>query len=127
MIRERALKVVLVVLGLLFLAGVYPLLQRSTPDFAQMMLSLYVTLGVFLLLASRKPSAHRSLIAFTAWSSFAHGAVMAMQVFRGMIPRSDLLNAVLPLFVIGAVLLVLAPAKPSAVRASAWRASAAEA
>ena len=41
-----------------------------------MMLSLYFTLGIFLLLAARDPSANRSLIAFTAWSSFAHAAVM---------------------------------------------------
>jgi uncharacterized membrane protein YoaK (UPF0700 family) len=43
-----------------------------------MMLSLYVALGIFLLLAARNPSAHRSVIAFAAWSSFAHGAVMAV-------------------------------------------------
>jgi hypothetical protein len=39
------------------------------------MLSLYVTLGIFLLLAARNPSANRSLVAFTAWSSFAHTTV----------------------------------------------------
>src|SRR5258708_17701489 len=44
-----------------------------------MMLSLYVTLGIFLLLAVRNPSANRSLIGFTAWSSFAHAAVMGVQ------------------------------------------------
>jgi len=78
--RERALTVVLVVVGLLFVATVYPLLflVRDEPTL-QMMLSLYVTLGVFLLLASRNPSAHRSLIAFAAWSSIAHASVMAVQ------------------------------------------------
>ena len=67
MIRERALKVVMVSVGLLFLAGAYPLIVmlRQEPALA-MMMSLYVTLGVFLLLASRNPSANRSLIAFTA-------------------------------------------------------------
>src|SRR3989442_3589054 len=75
---ERALKVVLVVVGLLFVAAVYPLLMfvRQEPALA-MMLSLYVTLGIFLLLAAGNPSANRSLIAFTAWSSFAHAALMA--------------------------------------------------
>src|SRR5216110_390497 len=73
---ERAMKVVLVVVGLLFVAAVYPLLifVRQEPALA-MMLSLYVTLGIFLLLAARNPSANRSLIAFTAWSSFAHAAL----------------------------------------------------
>ena len=78
MIRERALKVVMVSVGLLFLAGAYPLIVmlRQEPALA-MMMSLYVTLGVFLLLASRNPSANRSLIAFTAWSSLAHAVLCA--------------------------------------------------
>ena len=57
--RERVLKVVLVVLGLLFCAGVYPLvlMAKEEPALA-MMMSLYVTLGIFLLLAARNPSAN---------------------------------------------------------------------
>src|SRR5713101_7422810 len=109
--RERALKVVLVVVGLIFSALVYPLTMfvRQEPALA-MMLSLYVTLGVFLLLAARNPPANRSLIAFTAWSSFAHAAVMAVQAFRNLIPRGELLG-VAALVVIGVALIVLAPAK----------------
>src|SRR2546430_10998917 len=53
----------------------------------QMMLSIYVTLGVFLLLASRNPSANRSLIAFTAWSSFVHAVLMAGGGFSLAIAR----------------------------------------
>jgi len=83
-----------------------------------MMLSLYVTLGIFLLLAARKPSANRSLIAFTVWSSFAHAALMAVQAFRDFIPRREL--AGLAFFVVIAVaVIVLAPAKKSGERASA--------
>ena len=116
---ERALKVVLVVVGLLFVAGVYPLLMfvRQEPALA-MMLSLYVTLGIFLLLAGRDPSANRSLIAFTAWSSFAHAALMAVQAFRNFIPRTELLGVAL-FVVIGVTLIVLAPAKQSMQSASA--------
>jgi len=93
--RERALKAVLVVVGLLFVAGGYPLMMfvRQEPALA-MMLSLYVTLGIFLLLAARDPSANRSLIAFTAWSSFAHAALMAAQAFRNLIPRGELVGVV---------------------------------
>jgi hypothetical protein len=54
------------------------------------MLSLYVTLGIFLLIAARNPMANRSLIAFTAWSSFAHATVMAVQAFRNVIGRGEL-------------------------------------
>ncbi len=75
-----------------------------------MMLSLYVTLGVFLLLAIRDPSANRSLIAFTAWSSFAHAAVMGTQAFRDMIARGELIGVAV-LIVIGIALIALAPAK----------------
>jgi drug/metabolite transporter superfamily protein YnfA len=117
--RERALKVVLVLVGLLFVAGVYPLTMfvRQDPALA-MMLSLYVTLGVFLLLAARNPSAHRSLIAFTAWSSFAHAAVMGVQAFRNFIQRQEQIG-VAALIVIGVALIALAPAKQSGERVSA--------
>jgi len=119
MSRERALKVVLVVVGLIFFGLVYPLTMfvRQEPALA-MMLSLYVTLGIFLLLAARNPSANRSLIAFTAWSSFAHAALMGMQAFRNYIARTELLGVAL-FAVIGVTLIVLAPAKQSMQRASA--------
>jgi len=111
MIRERALKIVLVIVGLLFVATVYPVLQMHLEETEQMMLSIYVTLGVFLLLAARNPSAHRSLIAFAAWSSFAHAAVMAVQSLHDVAERAHLLVGALAFGVIGVALIVLAPAK----------------
>ena len=91
--REMALKIVLALVGLLFLALLYPLavFMRQEPALS-MMLSLYVTLGVFLLLAIRNPLASRSVIAFTAWSSFAHAAVMGTQALRNMISRGELIG-----------------------------------
>jgi len=121
-IRERALKVVLVLVGLLFLSGVYPTLAsvwRGEIDGDTMMLSLYVTLGVFLLLAVRNPSAHRTLIAFTAWSSFAHGAVMAALAYQNTSERRELLIAVAVLALIGVSLIALAPAKQAMAAQSA--------
>ena len=117
--RERSLKVVLVLVGLVFSALVYPLTMffRQEPALA-MMLSVYVTLGIFLLFASRNPSANRSLIAFTAWSSLAHAAVMGLQAYRNLIARGELIGVAV-LVVIGLTLIVLAPAKDSAVRAAA--------
>jgi len=121
MIRARALKVLLVLVGLLFLAGVYPVatdLWHANPSDTgdDMMLSLYVTLGVFLLLAVRNPSAHRSLIAFAAWSSFAHAAVMSALAFqpKQASDRAGFLGGSAVLVVIGLALIVLAPAKHSA-------------
>jgi len=117
--RERALKVVLALVGLLFSALVYPLVifARQEPALS-MMFSVYVTLGIFLLLAVRDPAANRSLIAFTAWSSLAHAVVMGVQAFRNMISRGEL-GGVAILVVIGIALIALAPAKQTAERASA--------
>jgi len=117
--RERALKVVLVLVGLLFAAGIYPLvttvrseLQPNIENALPMMLSLYVTLGVFLLVAARNPSANRSVIAFAAWSSFAHAAIMAVMAVHLANEREGLLMAGALFSLIGAVLIVLGP-KPS--------------
>jgi hypothetical protein len=116
--REVALKIVLAVVGVLFLALTYPLIifARQEPALS-MMFSLYVTLGVFLLLAIRNPSANRSLIAFTAWSSFAHAAVMGTQAMRNMIAQGEMIGVVV-LIVIGIILIALAPAKQRATIAA---------
>ena len=109
MIRERALKVVMVIVGLLFSAGVYPLtLFFAREPALAMMLSLYVTLGIFLLLAARNPPANRALIAFTAWSSLAHAAVMGAQAYRKLVDPGELIG-VAALIIIGVTLISLSP------------------
>jgi hypothetical protein len=109
--REVALKVVLAVVGLLFIALGYPMLVFIRQDPAlSMMFSLYVTLGVFLLLAIRNPSASRSVIAFTAWSSFAHAALMGTQACANMVARGELIGVAV-LVIIGVALIALAPTK----------------
>ena len=111
MSRQVALKIVLALVGLLFLASAYPLIifMRQDPALS-MMFSIYVTLGIFLLLAIRNPWASRTLIAFTAWSSFAHAAVMGTQAMRNMVSRGELAGVGV-LLIIGIVLIALAPAK----------------
>ena len=119
MLRERALKIVLVVVGLLFVAGLYPLILMAKQDPAlAMMMSLYVTLGIFLLIASRNPSAHRSLIAFAAWSSLAHAGTMSLQALLNMISHRELIGSAV-FITIGVTLIALAPAKEPVGRASA--------
>ena len=102
------------------MAGVYPvtmdLWHGNVSDSGDtMMMSLYLTLGIFLLLAVRNPSAHRSLIAFAAWSSFAHAVVMSGLAFQHQFAsdRAGFLGGSAVLVVIGVVLIALAPAKPS--------------
>ena len=121
--RERVLKIVLVLVGLLFSAGVYPLIgsllhpaDSDTGD--TMMLSLYVTLGVFLLIAVRNPSAHRRVIAFAAWSSFAHAVAMSILGLEISSQKVGFLIGSAVLVVIGVALIALNPAKPSVERIS---------
>ena len=122
--REQALKVVMVLVGLLFVAGIYPILMSlwhwspSDDPGDMMMLSLYVTLGILLLLAVRNPAANRSLIAFAAWSSFAHGAVMSIIAIHDAGDRTGFLIGSGVLALIGVTLIALAPAKSVQLRAS---------
>jgi hypothetical protein len=121
MVRERALKIVLVLVGLLFCAAIYPVIgglrdpaNSDTGDI--MMMGVYFMLGLFLLLAVRNPSAHRSLIAFAAWSSFAHAAVMSTLGLEMASERTGFLAGSGVLVVIGVVLIALSPAQPATKR-----------
>lgn len=116
MSRERMLKGFLVVVGLFFLAAIYPIATNLWSKAFQgetMMLSIYFTLGIFLLLAVRKPSAHRSLIAFAGWANIAHGLVMVLMAIGMKADRRELLFATLLCLVVGAPLIVLLPPKPA--------------
>ena len=124
MIRERALKIVLVLVGLIFVAGVYPLItsvrsgwQANREDAEPMGISLYVTMGIFLLVAARNPSANRDVIAFAAWLNIAHASVMAVMAVHLPNEREDLLIASAVFAGIGAVLILLAPSKHLCERA----------
>jgi hypothetical protein len=115
--REGRLKIALILVGLLFTAAIYPAvngLRRPVPmDYGDdMLMGLYFVLGVFLLLAVRNPSDHRSLIAFATWSGFAHAAVMGTLGLRDASMRTGFLGASGILVLIGVVLLALLPPKP---------------
>jgi peptidoglycan/LPS O-acetylase OafA/YrhL len=124
MLRERLLKVLLALVGLLFSAAILPVIgglrdpaNSDTGD--TMMMGLYFALGIFLLLAVRNPSAHRSLIAFAAWSSFAHAVVMSGLGFEIPSERTGFLIGSAVLVVIGVAFIVLAPGRPSGQQAAA--------
>jgi succinate-acetate transporter protein len=105
--------------GLLFCAGVYPLTMFFSREPAvPMIMSIYVTLGIFLLLSVRDPAANRSLIAFGGWANLAHAGVMAAQEYRNAIERQELAGVVL-FAIVGIVLVAMAPAKQKVERASA--------
>ncbi len=119
--RERALRILLVLFGLIFVAGVYPLItsvrsgwQANKEDSLPMGLSLYVMMGIFLLLAARNPSVNRAVTVFAAWLNIAHATVMTVMAVHLPNERQGLLIASAVFAGIGAVLILLAPAKQPA-------------
>jgi uncharacterized membrane protein YhdT len=89
----------------------HPLLARgqaNKEDSLPTGLSLYVMMGIFLLLAARNPSANRGVIVFAAWLKIAHATVMTVMAVHLPNERQDSVFAG-----IGAVLILLAPAKAS--------------
>jgi len=116
--RIKYLRIALVLVGLIFVVGIYPLTiiwpsgwswHTGQSHYLQMILGIYATLGVFLLIASRNPLAHASLIWFTVWSSVVHGGIMAVQSFSGPEYMGHLWGDVLALLVVAAVLALLTP------------------
>jgi hypothetical protein len=63
----------------------------------------------FLLVASRNPAAHTSLIWFTVWSSVVHAVIMAVQALTDGAERGHLLGDVPALLVVAIVLAALTP------------------
>jgi len=117
--RVKFLRIALIVFGLIFLVGVYPLTivwpagwawhQTGQSLYLQMILGIYATLGIFLLNASRDPLANRSLIWFAVWSSVVHGGIMAMQSIVYSEHRGHLLGDVPALLIVAVVLAFLMP------------------
>jgi hypothetical protein len=117
--RLKYLRIFLIIFGIIFVFGLYPLMNWIWPsawsweprqyEYEQMIVGIYATLGVFLLIASRNPLAHRSLIWFTVWSSAVHGGIMAIQAIVDPSERIHLVGDVLALFVIAVVFGILMP------------------
>jgi hypothetical protein len=116
--RTKYLSIALLLVGLIFVVGIYPLTivwpsgwswHAGQSDYLQMILGIYATLGIFLLIASRNPLAHLSLIWFTVWSSIVHGGIMAVQSLANPEHLGHLWGDVLAMFVVAAVLGLLTP------------------
>jgi hypothetical protein len=116
--RLLYLRIALIVFGLTFIFGVYPLSivwpsgwtwGQGHSHYLMMIIGVYATLGVFLLVASRNPDEYRSIIWFTVWSSVVHGGIMAYQSFNDAAERGHLLGDVPALFLIAIILGVLMP------------------
>ena len=110
---NRLLRIALIAIGLIFAFGIYPLSivwpsgwtwGHGHSHYLMMIVGVYATLGIFLLLASRDPQAHSSLIWFTVWSSVVHGAIMAVQSFTDPMETGHLIADVPALFIVAVVL-----------------------
>jgi len=115
--RLLYLRIALIVIGLLCFA-LYPLgivwpsgwtWGHGHSHYLMMIIGVYATLGVFLLIASRNPDAHKSLIWFTIWSSVVHAAIMAVQSLTDPMERGHLIADVPALVLIAIVLAALMP------------------
>ena len=123
--RERLTQIVLVIVGLLNVAQIYFLyldlrhsswLLEKKNEVDPMFLSFFIPVGVFLLLAARRPSEHRSMIALVAWWNISHALVMAIQTVEARIHGVHRNFADVVIFIlIGSILLALLPAKREAV------------
>jgi hypothetical protein len=118
MTHERRLRIALIVVGTIFVAGVYPLInlwpagfrwQPEQPEYEQMIAVFYAVLGISLIRVSRDPFNHLSLIWFTVWSSLAHAVVMAAHALMDFNERVHLVGDVPALVIVAVVLAVLTP------------------
>ena len=114
--RRTLLRGVLAGAGVFLVVGLYPLSRiwpegfgwsPPHPGFERMITAVYASLGVFLLLAARRPERYVPIIDFTIVSSLAHGAVMAIDAWREPANRLHLATDIPGLLVLAFLLLVL--------------------
>jgi hypothetical protein len=116
--RLHYLRIALIVFGVIFTFAIYPLgivwpsgwtWGHGHSHYLMMIIGVYATLGVFLLIASRNPVRHTSLIWFTVWSSVVHAVIMAFQSFADSAERGHLVGDVPALLLVAIVLAALTP------------------
>ena len=127
--RLTYLRLALILVGLIFIFGVYPLMMSlwpsgwrwspNQPQYEQMILGVYATLGVFLLIASRNPLRHLSLIWFTVFSSVVHAGIMTVQALNMPSEHGHLYGDVPALFFVAILLGLLTPRGANAEPAQA--------
>ena len=119
--KLKYLKIALYAIGIIFIVGVPAMMMwiwpsgwgwsPAQPEYEQMIMGMYATLGVFLILAAKDPLAHSSLIWFTIWSSIVHGGIMLAQAIIDETERANLMGDIPALFLVAIVLWFLMPKK----------------
>jgi hypothetical protein len=119
--KLKYLKMALVLFGAIFVAGIYLMMEwvftdgwtwtPRQPEYEQMIMGVYATLGVFLIRAAKDPLAHASLIWFTVWSSIVHAVIMLAQALADDTEKANLMGDIPALFLVAFVLWFLMPKK----------------
>lgn len=119
--KLKYLKIALYVIGVTFIVGVPAMMMwiwpsgwgwtPPQPEYEQMIMGIYVTLGVFLFRAAKDPMANASLIWFTIWSSIVHAGIMLAQALADETEKANLLGDIPALFLVAFVLWYLMPRK----------------
>ena len=117
--RVKYLKMALTAFGLFFIFGVPAMMMviwpsgwswnPPQPEYEQMIMGIYITLGIFLIRAAKDPMAHVSLIWFTIWSSIVHATIMLVQALVDATERANLIGDIPALFLVALVLWYLMP------------------
>lgn len=114
--NDKALKIVLRVVGVIFIVGLTPLFlflpeafmwEPRQAEYEQMIAITMAVLGVYLLKASGNPAQHRSLISFAGWMSLLHGVLMFAQAMADTTELPNLFGDIPALILIGVVLIML--------------------
>lgn len=122
--KLKYLKIALYLFGVFYIFGIYLMMMwiwpsgwgwtPAQPEYEQMIMGVYATLGVFLILAAKDPMANASLIWFTVWSSAVHAGIMFVQAIVDETERANLLGDIPALFLVAIVLAYLMPRRKPA-------------
>ncbi|WHI50937.1 hypothetical protein P3339_21420 [Microbulbifer sp. MLAF003] len=117
--RAKYLSIALVVVGLIFILAIFPMMMwiwpagwgwtPRQPEYEQMIMGVYATLGVFLIRAAKNPAADASLIWFTIWSSLVHATIMLIQALVDVTERENLMGDIPALYLVAVILWYLMP------------------
>ena len=110
----KYLSLALRIVGLVYIFGIYVFMryimpaswswEPPQPEYEQMILGVYATLGVFLFLAAKDPLKHASLIWFTIWSNIVHAVIMLVQALKDPVEQPNLYGDIPALFIVAAIL-----------------------
>ncbi len=116
--KDKYLRIALALFGVIFFL-VYPLSLIWPAGWVwhggegvyyfQMICGIYAVLGAYLIAAARNPSAYRSVISFTVWSSVVHAGIMAAQALGDAHEHGHLVGDVPALLLVAVVLWYLSP------------------